>query len=96
MENCFSYIMEGEFMSCRLLFVLCEEYSLLSYEKKIWTLLGIRADTWSKYKNERKLPLSQYKKICDLLGMSLTDDDQIICQNIFNNYFSDKEGQYER
>jgi hypothetical protein len=90
----FSYIDGGYLMSCRVLFTIAEEYSLLSYNKKIWELLDIRNDTWSEYKSDRKLPLKHYRKLCSLIGCPFTEDDQELCQNILNKYFEEKEVQY--
>jgi hypothetical protein len=74
-----------------MLFTVVETYAEYSYDKKIWELLEIRADSWSKYKLKRYLPFKQYKKICDLLGISLSDDDKAIVQKIVETYFEEKE-----
>jgi hypothetical protein len=90
-DNRFSYYEGDSFMSCRMLFVLAEEYALFSYEKKVWELLEIRNDTWSEYKKWRKLPKKHYKKLCWFLGCKETDDDRELCSMILNKYFDDKE-----
>ncbi len=94
MDNSYSYFNGDSFMSCKMLFVLAEEYAEFSYQKKIWDLLGIKANTWSIYKRDRSLPLRQYKKLCEVLSVPMTDDDRIICEKIFNDYFNEKEVQH--
>jgi hypothetical protein len=94
METSYSYFCGDNFMSCKMLFVLAEEYAEFSCNKKIWELLGIRNDTWSTYKRDRKLPLKQYKKLCEFIGIKLTDDDRKLCEKIFSHYFDEKEVFY--
>jgi len=94
-DNSFSYIKEDKFMTCRMLFVVTEEYCQFSMGKKVWEVLDIRNDTWSHYKRMRELPLKHYKSLCNAVGCGFTDDDKEICSSIFEKYFSEKEEQYE-
>jgi hypothetical protein len=85
----------GGFMTCRMLFSVIEEYSLFSYDKKIDELLGIQNNTWREYKCSRVLPKKHYKKLCFFMGINETEDDKVLCLNILEKYFDEKEAQDE-
>jgi hypothetical protein len=81
--------MEDYIMTTRLLFVITEEYSVYTYGSKVWDLLDIKPQVWSKYKKECKLPLKHYKTICDKFGLRFTDEDSEICEGIVRQYYSE-------
>jgi len=78
--------MEKEMMTYKMMFVMIEEYSEYSYNKKIWVLLDIHRTLWQKYKKENVLPLKHFKTICDYVGIGWTDDSLILCEGILRKY----------
>ena len=86
----YSRIEKGWFMTCKMLFEVTETYLEESYQKKVWEVLDIGKENWKKAKLRRSLSKRNLKKLCEVVGVKFTDDDQELSEQILKRYFEER------